>query len=93
MWAAGWQQTYLVVAEQPEFGSNLLSPPGGKCFTEPRPIELVIEYEQPVTDHISLSIVLAGEPSSVDGRTGNRSVYCSQPTVESWGLAKREIAI
>ncbi|ESS09793.1 MAG: hypothetical protein A07HN63_00600 [uncultured archaeon A07HN63] len=31
-WAAGWQRTYQVIAEQPEVGGNLLSPPGGECF-------------------------------------------------------------
>lgn len=92
-WAAGFQRTYQVVADQPAFGSNLLSPPGGECFSEPKSVDLVIEYEQPVTDRISLSIALTGEPLSVDGRTGNRSVYCSQPTVESWELAKRDVSV
>jgi len=92
-WAAGWQQTYAVVADTPEFGSNLLAPPGGECFTEPQTVELVIEYEQSITDRLSLTMGLAGDPRSVDSQTGNLSVYCSQPTIESWELIDRKVSI
>jgi len=92
-WAAGWQETYFVVADRPEFGSNLLAPPGGECFTEPQTVELVIEYEQSITDRLSLTMGLGGDPRAVDGQTGNLSVYCSQPTIDSWELIDREISI
>jgi len=92
-WAAGWEQTYLIVADQPIVGSNLLSPPGRECFTEPKTVELVIEYEQPITDRLSIALALAGDPRLADGQTGNRSVYCSQPTIESWERVEREISV
>jgi len=92
-WAGGWERTYLIVADQPAVGSNLLTPPGGACFTEPKTIELVIEYEQPITDRLSITMALAGDPRSADGQTGNRSVYCSQPTIESWERVEREISV
>jgi len=92
-WAAGWEQTYLIVADQPTVGSNLLSPPGRECFTEPKTVELVIEYEQPITDRLSIALALAGDPRLADGQTGNRSVYCSQPTIESWERVEREISV
>ena len=92
-WAAGWERTYLIVADQPAVGSNLLSPPGRECFTEPKTVELVIEYEQPIRDRLSIALTLAGDPRSADGQTGNRSVYCSQPKIESWELVEREISV
>ena len=92
-WAAGWQETYLLVADTPAFGANLLAPPGGECFTDPQTVELVIEYEQPIIDRLSLTMGLAGEPRVVGGQTGNLSVYCSQPTIESWEHIDREISI
>ena len=92
-WAAGWQQSYSVVADTPAFGANLLAPPGRECFTEPRTVTLVIEYAQSITDRISLAMGLAGEPRAVDDQTGNLSVYCSQPTIESWERIDREISI
>ena len=91
-WAAGWERTYLIVADKPEVGSNLLSPPGGECFSEPQTVELVIEYEQPITDRLSIAMALAGDPRLADGQTGNRSVYCSQPTIESWERVEREFS-
>ena len=92
-WAGGWERTYLIVADQPAVGANLLTPPGGACFTEPQTIELVIEYEQPITDRLSITMALAGDSRSADGQTGNRSVYCSQPTIESWERVEREISV
>ncbi len=91
-WAAGWEQTYQIVADQPAVGANLLTPPGGECFTEPQTVELVIEYEQPITDRLSITLTLGGDPRLADGQTGNRSVYCSQPTIDSWELVKRELS-
>jgi len=91
-WARGWERTYLLVADQPAVGSNLLSPPGRECFSEPQTVELVIEYEQPITDRLSIAMALAGDPRLADGQTGNRSVYCSQPTIESWELVEREFS-
>ena len=91
-WAAGWERTYSVVADQPTPGANLLPPPGGACFTEPKPVELVIEYEQPITDRLLIDMALAGAPRSADGQTGNRSIYCSQPTVDAWLLINREFS-
>ena len=91
-WAGGWERTYLIVADQPAVGANLLTPPGGACFTEPQTIELAVEYEQPITDRLSIAMALAGDPRSADGQTGNSSVYCSQPTIESWELVEREIS-
>ncbi|WP_133304617.1 hypothetical protein [Halonotius aquaticus] len=91
-WARGWERTYLLVADQPAVGSNLLSPPGRECFSEPQTVELVIEYEQPITDRLSIAMALAGDPRLADSQTGNRSVYCSQPTIESWELVEREIS-
>ena len=91
-WARGWERTYLLVADQPAVGSNLLSPPGRECFSEPQTVELVIEYEQPVTDRLSIAMALAGDPRLADGQTGNRSVYCSQPTIESWELVERDVS-
>ena len=91
-WARGWERTYLLVADQPAVGLNLLSPPGRECFSEPQTVELVIEYEQPITDRLSIAMALAGDPRLADGQTGNRSVYCSQPTIESWELVEREIS-
>ena len=92
-WAGGWERTYLIVADQPAVGANLLTPPGGACFTEPQTVELSIEYEQPITDRLSITMALAGDPRSADGQTGNRSVYCSQPTIESWELVERAISV
>jgi len=92
-WAGGWERTYLIVADQPAIGANLLTPPGGACFTEPQTVELSIEYEQPITDRLSITMALAGDPRSADGQTGNRSVYCSQPTIESWERVERAISV
>jgi len=91
-WAGGWERTYLIVADQPAVGANLLTPPGGTCFTEPQTVELSIEYEQPIRDRLSITMALAGDPRSADGQTGNRSVYCSQPTIESWERVERAIS-
>ena len=91
-WAAGWERTYQIVADQPAVGSNLLSPPGRECFSEPRPVELVVEYEQPVRDRLSIAMALAGDPRLADSQTGNRSVYCSQPTINSWELVERRVS-
>ena len=92
-WAAGWERTYQIVADQPAVGANLLTPPGGECFTAPQTVELVVEYEQPITDRLAITLALAGDPRSADGQTGNRSVYCSQPTIESWERVAREISV
>ena len=91
-WAAGWERTYQIVADQPAVGSNLLSPPGRECFSEPQPVELIIEYDQPVRDRLSIAMALAGDSRLADGQTGNSSVYCSQPTIESWELVEREVS-
>ena len=92
-WAGGWERTYLIVADQPAVGANLLTPPGGACFTEPQTVELSIEYEQPIRDRLSITMALAGDPRSADGQTGNRSVYCSQPTIESWERVERALPV
>ena len=92
-WAAGWESTYRLVADHPDLGSNLLAPPEGECGSGPHSITLRIEYEQFVVDRIRLEVSLGGEPRQYRAENGMASVYCSQPTVESWELVKRTVSV
>ena len=92
-WAAGWESTYRLVTDNPDFGSNLLAPPEGECGIESQSIMLRIEYEQFVVDRIRLQVSLAGDPRQYRAPNGTASVYCSQPTIEAWELRERTVSV
>jgi len=92
-WAAGWESTYRLVTDHPDFRSNLLAPPEGECGTDSRAVTLRIEYEEFVVDRLRLQVSLAGEPRPYRAANGTVSLYCSQPTITDWELRERTISV